>query len=916
MTRLAFAEELPLGDLGGPPAARSARAREFLEAARAAMAEAHAAGAGGRAVCAACAGAVDRLVGRLFEAARARHAAGLAAPLALAGTGGWGRAELCPYSDVDLLFLYPAPPDAAVAAVTEEVLYPLWDARLDVGHAIRDAPGAIRLAREDLTVCTALLDARLVAGAPEPLQELQRETWRALFTPDANDFVARLGEEVASRRERFGETPYLLEPNLKSGDGALRDLCVGLWAAKARFRVADFADLVRRGEATARQAAALAHARDFLLWVRTALHLHARRREDRLGFEAQEAIARRLFPEASPADGDRRDPAAVAVEELMRRVYLATKTVRREVDRLLERAVVPPRRAPTLRRIDASFTLFNGRLTTTGVEVFHQVPAEVVRLFQVALERGCAIYGHTRDVVADLLAEPAAGGEGRRTLYGDPESGRRFLEILGDPRDRTSPSVLEQMHDLGVLGALMPEFGALTCRAQHDLYHVYTVDQHSLYAVACLKALLRGDGPLAKDHPTAVAAIRELPAAARRPLFLGALLHDVGKPLGKGHSEKGARLAAGVARRLGLPAAEAERVELLVRQHLLLAHQSQRRDIDDSVLVARLAHRLRDVETLQQLYLVTFADMAMVAEGNLTEWKASLLRDLYLKARAFLRAGPDLAGVDTSARVRRRRRAVADLLGEDEGAPEVQAFLASLPDRYFAQHPPRRVARHVQLSRRRAAAGARVALDVRHNRSRGFSEVTVCADDAAGLLASIAGVLLAHRVDVLTAHIHSRAGAGGGEALDVFTVRDRVGRAIADPERWRQVEADLDRVLAREVGVAEVLAARREHTSLPQRVTPRMITEVEVDNDVSHDFTVVDVHTHDRPGVLYAIARTLAEQGLDIHLSKIATEAERVTDAFYVRDRQTGGKVTDPARQQAVIAALQAALAALEPAPP
>jgi [protein-PII] uridylyltransferase len=368
-----------------------------------------------------------------------------------------------------------------------------------------------------------------------------------------------------------------------------------------------------------------------------------------------------------------------------------------------------------------------------------------------------------------------------------------------------------------------------------------------------------------------------------------------------------------------------DRVDLLVRQHLLLARLSQRRDIDDAGLVAQLCHRVRDLETLHQLYLLTFADMAMVAPGNLTEWKALLLRDLYLKARAFLRAGPDLAGVDTSAQVRRRRRAVAELLGEPEDAPALQAFLRSLPDRYFVQHPPRRVARHVQLSRERAAAAARVALDVRHNRARGFSVVTACADDAAGLLAAIAGVLLAHRIDVLSAVIHSRGtpeglrnsrdGAGGGEALDVFTVRDRAGRAIVDAERWRQVEADLDRVLAHEVDVTDVIAARRERTSLPQRVTPRMITEVEVDNDTSHDFTVVDVYTHDRLGVLYAIARTLAEQGLDIHLSKIATEAERVTDAFYVRDRRTGAKVTEPERQQALVAALQAALAALETAP-
>jgi [protein-PII] uridylyltransferase len=925
------------GDLRGPAAERSARARDYLAAARAEVAAAHAAGVGGRALCASYTAAVERLVRGLFEAARERHAAGLAAPLALAATGGCGRAELCPYSDVDLLFLYAAPPDATLAAITEEVLYPLWDARLDVGHAIRDTPGAVRLAREDLTVLTALLDARLVGGDAAPLEELRRETWSALFTPDANDFVARLEAEVAARRERFGETPYLLEPNLKSGDGALRDLAVGLWAAKARFRVAGFEELVRRGEITARRADALAGARDFLLGLRTALHLHAGRREDRLGFEAQEALAPRLVPDARPADG-RGDRAVAAVEELMRRVYLTMATVRREVDRLLERAVVPPQRAPVVRRLDASFTLFGGRLSTAGASVFRERPAEMIRLFQVALDRGCGIYGHTRDLIADLVAEaPGEGQAARRALAGDPEAGRRFLELLIDPRDRATPSALERMHQLGVLGELMPEFGALTGRAQHDVYHVFTVDQHSLYAVACLKALARGDVEWAKAHPAAVAVMGELAPEARPALFLGTLLHDVGKPLGRGHAEKGARLAEAVADRLGLTAPDVERVDFLVRHHLLLATVSQRRDADDGDLHARLARRLHDVETLQQLYLLTFADMAMVAPGNLTEWKATLLRDLYLKVLAVLRARPDLAGTDTSARVRRRRRALAENLRAPEDAAALVAFLEGLPDRYFMQHPPRRVTEHVALSRRRAATGARVLLDVRHQPRRGFSVVTVCADDEPGLLASIAGVLLAHRVDVLAASVFSRGTLTGfrasregsapaepsrthadsrggvrGEALDVFTVRGRGGGAVVDPERWRQVESDLGRVLGHEVGVAEVVAARRERTSLPRRVTPRVPTEVALDDDVSHDFTVVDVATHDRPGVLYAIARTLADQGLDIHVAKIATEAERVTDAFYVRDRRTGAKVTAPERQAAVVGALAAALAALE----
>jgi [protein-PII] uridylyltransferase len=909
-----LAEALPLGDLTAPPPARSQAARAYLDVVRAAAAEFHAAGAGGRAVALALAAAVDRLVRGLFEAAHARHRAALAAPVALAATGGYGRGELCPFSDVDLLFLYPGAPDETLAALTEEVLYPLWDARLDVGHAIRNVPDAIRLAREDLTVCTALLDTRLIGGDQDLFHGFVSGTYQALFTPDANDFIARLEDEVRTRRARFGETPYLLEPNLKNGDGGLRDLYVGLWAAKARFRVADFADLVRRGEATARQVAALTQARDFLLWVRTALHLHAGRRQDQLGFEAQEAIARRLFPAARPAEGDRRSPTTVAVEELMRRFYLAAKAVRREVARLLERCVVPPRRAPTTRRIDHSFMLFNGRLATTGPEVFREQPGEMVRLFAVALDRGVEIYGHTRDLVAETLGEAAPG---RTPLTGDRAAGAHFLEVLRDPRDRRSPSVLEQMHDLGVLTALMPEWAPLTGRAQHDIYHVYTVDQHSLYAVACLKALGRAEAPWAKDHPNAVAAMASVAPRDRTALYLGTLLHDVGKPLGCGHSEKGARLALVIARRLGLEEADVRRVEFLVRQHLLLSHLSQRRDIDDTGMVAQLARTLGDPVALDQLYLLTFADMAMVAPGNLTQWKANLLRDLHGRTRAYLRSGPDLAGADTSARVQARKQRAARLLG---GGADLDETFGRLPDRYFTQHPARTIVRHMQLCQRRAAEGRRVLIEVRHHSSRRYSVVTVCTEDAPGLLASIAGVFVAHRIDVHAAEINSRASAadeagfvnGPGEALDIFTVHDRLGRAIRDAARWRAVQDDLGRVLGGEATIADVIAARRERSVLPQKVKPRVLTEVEIDNDVSVDFTVVDVYTQDRLGVLYTIARTLAEQGLDIHLSKVATEAERVGDIFYVRDRATRAKLTGPLRQEALRQALFAALDRLE----
>jgi [protein-PII] uridylyltransferase len=881
---------LALGDV--PPDERQNRARAFLAAARMAAADAIAARASGVEVAHRYAQAADALVGALFAAS----GGGRRAPVAILATGGYGRSELCPHSDLDLLFLHSGGDSQEVQALAEALLYPLWDLRLQVGHAVRDIPSTIELAREDLTMATALLDARLVAGDPALAAQLAHATTRALTGASHNDFVARLSDEMRTRHARFGQTLYLLEPNVKSGAGGYRDLCVGLWAAKARFRVGDFPDLVQRGELSEARAAALAAAREFYLKVRTLAHLHARRRQDQLTFEIQEALAPRLYPDARVGDGEIRPAVAPAVEELMRAHQLCAKTVKRETERLLERCLIPPQRAPNIRRIDGSFVTFEGRLQAHDAAVFRARPADMVRIFRTALELGAELHGHTRDVLAEEAAR----------VTGDPEAGSHFLALLCDRRDQRAPSRLEDMHDLGLLAALMPEFGPCTGRVQHDLYHVYTVDQHSLYAVAYLKALERGEK--AREHPVPTQTLEKV--VHRQGLYLGTLLHDVGKPLGKGHAEKGARLAQVIARRLGMDPEEARRAEFLVRKHLVMAHLSQRRDIHDMRLVAKFAAELGDEEALRELYLLTFADMSMVAPGNLTEWKEMLLRELYLRTLAFMHKGPDLAARDSSAMVRRRKQEAARTLG-----PAAGEFLGGLPDRYFVVTTPGQVRLHARLSQERAEQARALALEVAHRPRQGHSILTVCADDEPGLLARLCGVLLANRLDILAASITSRQrSAKTGEAIDVFYLRDRPGERPAEPEaRWRRVADDFARVFERGESMDVLLAERaaREKSTLPPRVTPPVLTEIEVDNEVSADYTVIDVYTQDRLGVLYAITRTLAALALDVYFSKVGTEADRVADVFYVRDEQSGGKITDTERLEDVRRALAGALGAL-----
>jgi [protein-PII] uridylyltransferase len=836
------------------------------------------------------------------------------APLALVATGGWARRELAPYSDIDFMLLHRGGRDAdAAKRAADRLLYPLWDAKVAVGHAVREPRAAARLARDDLATATALLDTRHLAGDRALTDELLRQT-RAVLAPggNANALVRALADEKQRRHARFGDSLYLLEPNLKQGQGALRDLQTALWAAAARWSPvgadsphALIDGLVAMGHLTRRQASVLHGARDFLLRVRAWVQLTAGRRYDQLTFEIQEAIAPVLYPDARLGPGDVRPAVAPAVESLMRAYYLHARGALQVAERLLESARVPERRRPRIAKLDASFLTFNGELATADPKVFQQQPAEMLRLFRLSVDRGVPVYGHTRELVAEQVAQAGV------SLVGDQAALRYFTQALVDPRDNAQPAALEVMHQLGLLAAVMPEWAPTTCRVQHDLYHVYTVDQHQLYAVAMLKRIARGE--LAGEQPIATEVYKTVTRLA--PLYLGTLLHDVGKPLGKGHAEKGAAIAGAVARRLGFAPDDVELAETLVRQHLTMSHLSQRRDLADPEVIARFAQRIGDEERLTALYLLTLCDTAMTNPDNLTAWKGELLGELYLRTRDHLRGGLSSAADD--ARATSRSKVIASL--SDEGAPptDVAAFVDAIDQRFFSQLTPRQAARHVRLALGQRTRGSKVDVAVSHFPMKGVSEVAVVAPDVHGALAAIAGALTANRCDVLGAVVGHADWAGPGLALDLFFVRDLVGDAIAeDDPRWARLSSDLEELFGAGErpdadAVRALIARRRPPSGLPPRKTPGVPTEIRVVGDEHAKASIVEVFTRDRIGVLHAITQTLAELDLDILLSKVSTEGEKVADVFYVR--HAGGardKVTDPDEVARIVTRLRTALEA------
>jgi [protein-PII] uridylyltransferase len=869
-------------------------------------------GSGGDA-CRAIADIYDRALAERFDAAM-RDAAGDCdeLPFALVATGGWARRELAPYSDIDFIVLHDH--DEAVAKrLCDRLLYPLWDEKLAIGHSVREPRAAAKLARGDLATATALLDARHIAGDRKLTTELVRATLSALAPGgNPNELISALAAEKRGRHDRFGASLYLLEPNLKQGIGALRDLATAIWAAAVRWHPprpgedpldaeAVIANLVTMGHLTRRQAQVLVGARDFLLRIRALVQLTAKRRFDQLTFEIQETIAPRLYPDARPHEGDVRSAVAPAVEALMRDYYLHARGVVQVADRLLESARVPARRRPRIATVDASFITFNGELAIKDPRLFVERPSEMVRLFRVSVAEGLPVYGHTRELVAETIAKDAT------PLAHDPLAATLLLEALLDLRDAAQPSAFEVMHQLGILSALMPGWAPCTARVQHDLYHVYTVDQHQLYALAMQKRLARGE--LRDAHPTATELWSEVERPA--PLLLGTLLHDVGKPLGKGHAEKGAVICGEVARRFGMPPDEIELAEFLVRQHLTMSHVSQRRDLSDPDVIARFAARVGDDEHLVQLYLLTLCDTAMTAPDNLSAWKDGLLRELVVRTRAVFSgdAAAEPARPDDSLRTK-----IVELSGGEASLP----IIDGIDPRLFVQLTPRQAARAVSISLTWRAATPRVGLEVHCWPLKGHSELAIVAPDAPGVLAAIAGALTANRVDVLGAvlgHVDlPPAGAAGNDRLvvDVFYVRDLKGAAIPDDDpRWDRLLEDLRALLATgtpEPGqVASLIARRRPRSSLPKRVTPGVVTEIKLHDD-SNAATIVEVATLDRVGVLYAITQTLADLGLDISLAKVSTEGEKVSDAFYVT--RAGKRITDEQERGVIVTRLRAALEA------
>jgi [protein-PII] uridylyltransferase len=864
-------------------------AKAVVQRARTRLEDWNAAGASGAQVVTAFTEVMDRTVGFLHAAAVAdfsRRNARVNQKCAVLAQGGYGRGELNPFSDVDLLFLYPWKVNPFVESVAEKILYSLWDTGLQVGHAVRSVPECARLAARDFKVKTALLDARFLCGDSELAMDFDRIVETDIVRRNPDRFLKEAVAQTAERHRQYGSSVFLLEPHVKEGEGGLRDLHGALWMARVKFKVRSLREIVQKGVVPQSELDLVLASQDFLWKVRNTLHFLTASHHDQLTFEHQERVAATL----GYHDADERR----AVEEFLRDYYLHAARIRRFGQLVTDRCLETNRSYHRIgrifsRRIRPGLRIQGGEIVIDDPTIL-QDPANAVGVFVESQRHGVEIGSRARE----LLVGTAPAIEAARP---EPSVVQGFLEVLRG-RARIAPT-LRTMHDIGVLGAIVPEFGQLRCMVIRDFYHIYTVDEHTLRGIMELEALGAGDQRASCPLLTQVMHEIERPQV----LYLAMLLHDIGKGHGHGHSDRGARLAEGVARRMRFDDDEVAQVERLVRHHLLMSHVAQHRDLHDDRVIVDFAKHVGSVEVLKKLYVMTFADMRSVAPNVWNNWRDLLLGELYMRALELFEKG-ELLEEAREARVERvkdrLRRALAD---REPLQNAVEHTLATMPGSYFLTTPEQSFPHHVELLHDFRNGGGALVTSIRHFPDREFSEFTVCAADRPGLFSMIAGVLAAHGMNIVGAQITT---SQDGVALDVFRLSHAESTdRVLDEERWQRVRETLEGVLAGRVSVEQLVERSQRPTVLSRRTMPTIPTSVTFDLQDSDHYSLIEVSAQDQIGLLFTITNTLYRQGCLIHLAKISTVLHHVYDVFYVTD-SSGRKIQDWRRMEELCEAVRA----------
>jgi [protein-PII] uridylyltransferase len=812
---------------------------------------------------------------------------------AVVAVGGYGRGTLAPQSDIDLLFLAADPRDTKIKFIVETLLYVLWDLKQKVGHSTRTVDDCIAQGRADMTIRTALLEARLLSGDGKLFESLRKKFDAQIVARTAQEFVAAKLAERDTRIQRQGESRYVVEPNVKEGKGGLRDLNTLFWISKYVYRVEDTAELVGAGLFTSEELSLFRRCEDFLWAVRCHLHFLTGRAEERLTFDLQPPIARALGYATRAGQRD--------VERFMKHYFLVAKDVgdltaivcaaleerQTKPTQAFDRFLAKLRRRPQAVSEAPDFRIDVDRVNVVANDVFERDPVNLIRLYWVADRSGLMVHPEATRLVTKSLRRIDAG------MRADPTANKLFLEILTSRR--TPEAALRRMNEAGVLGRFIPEFGRVVGMMQYSMYHHYTVDEHLIRTVGVLNQI--ESGRLKEDHPLLTELLPHI--QQRTCLYLAAFLHDIAKGRGADHSIAGAEVARTLCPRLGLSAVDADRVAWLVQQHLIMSNIAQGRDLSDPRTAETFGAVVQSMDRLRLLLALTVCDIRAVGPGVWNAWKGQLLRNLFWETEVVLGGGH--SAIDRKSRVAAARETLRKALPAWSD-PEFEIYAARHYPAYWLKVDPARQAEHARLFCAMAAQVRSLTTEVSTDQKRGVTELTVVAPDHPRLLSVIAGACASAAANIVEAHIFTTT---DGFALDSIFISREFGEDSDELRRGRRIADTVEKALRGEVRLRDIILDRRKRVGRAGafKVEP----EVEIDNTLSSLYTVLQISALDRLGLLYDVTTCLSRLNLNIGSAHIVTWGEKAVDAFYVTDL-TGAKITAPSRQGAVKRQLLAAL--------
>jgi len=840
----------------------------------------------------------DEIIGLLYDFARQHlypsQNLSEAEHMAIVATGGYGRGLQAPGSDIDLLFLLPYKQTAWGESIAEAILYCLWDAGLKVGHATRSVDECIRQAKADMTIRTAILEARFLLGDRKLFDELTKRFDNEVLRNTAAEFVAAKLTEREDRVRRSGQSRYLVEPNVKDGKGGLRDLHTLFWIAKYVYRVHEPDQLIKRGVFDKEEYQLFRRCEDFLWSVRCHMHFLTGRAEERLSFDIQREIAVRLGYTQHPGQQD--------VERFMKHYFLVAKDVG-DLTAILcaDLEDSHAKSVPVLSRVmarlrplkrtklaeSADFIVDKNRITVANANVLKRDPVNLIRIFHLAQKHNLAFHPDAmRAITRSLKLIDAA-------LRDDAEANRLFLEILTSKND--PETVLRRMNEAGVLGHFVPAFGKVVAMMQFNMYHHYTVDEHLLRCIGVLVEIERGSNevPLASD------LIHKLQPDSRAVLYVALFLHDIAKGRIEDHSIAGARVARRLCPRLGFSPADTEAVAWLVENHLVMSSVAQSRDLSDRKTIENFAAVVQSAERLKLLAILTTADIRAVGPGVWNAWKAQLLRTLYYETEPVLTGG--FSEVNRAQRVAAAQNEFRAALA-DWPTETLEAYIAKHYPAYWLKVDLKHKVEHAKFVHAAEAAGKSLATAISFE-GGAVTELTVLAPDHPWLLSIIAGACAMAGANIVDAQIYTTT---DGRALDTISLSREFERDEDEERRANRVAESIEKALRGELRLPDVVEKR----AAPKGRLKAFALEptVTINNQWSRRYTTVEITGLDRTGLLYELTSALSKLNLNIASAHVATFGERVVDVFYVTDLM-GAQITSPTRQAAIKRALIALFA-------